>query len=312
MRLAFPILICSVLLAACGSHPGNNEPSTASTPMASATAASAAASTAQAQAPASTAAPASSPATTTTSPSDSAKAGTDDTNASNGGQDSAITPAELAQARTIYQRGAGKWTEGTNYYRITPPQPKAGSTSKVEVLEVFSWGCPACNAAHAAVDSMRKALPSFATMDYLPASFIPTENWPLYQRVFFTAKAMGLARKSYDAMFTAVWDSGELATYNLAGRGLKPRSEWPTIDDVARFYAKKYGVNAKQFAAVASSFSVNMQMKRADDLIKAYGVNSTPTFVVNGMYRFSYRSAGGVAQGTELAQWLAAKAALGK
>ena len=38
------------------------------------------------------------------------------------------------------------------------------------------------------------------------------------------------------------------------------------------YFAKHYGVDAKQFVAVANSFSVNTQMKRADELIKSYGV----------------------------------------
>jgi thiol:disulfide interchange protein DsbA len=53
-------------------------------------------------------------------------------------------------------------------------------------------------------------------------------------------------------------------------------------------------------------------MKRADDLMKAYGVDSTPTMIVNGKYRFTAGSAGGYAQSIELTQWLVAKEAAGK
>jgi protein dithiol oxidoreductase (disulfide-forming) len=305
MRHALPTLICTLLLAACGSHSNSSESATTAPP-APATTATAPATTPAANTPA---ASATAPATPSQ---DTAATTADDAAADTGASGPSLTQAQRAEAEKIYQQGLGKWTEGKNYFDIDPNQPRVGTTSKVEVVEVFSWGCPACNQAHPFVDSMRKQLPSFATMVYLPASFIPTENWPMYQRTFFTAKAMGVARKSYDAMFDAVWKSGELATYNLAGRGLKDRADWPTIDDVAKFYAKKFGVDAKQFVAVAHSFSINTQMKRADELIKSYGVASTPNFVVNGMYRFDYRSAGGVKQTPELANWLAAKAALGK
>jgi protein dithiol oxidoreductase (disulfide-forming) len=53
-------------------------------------------------------------------------------------------------------------------------------------------------------------------------------------------------------------------------------------------------------------------MKRADDLMKAYGVDSTPTMIINGKYRFTATSAGGYAQAIELTQWLVAKEAAGK
>ena len=299
MRHVLPILACSLLLAACGSHQGNPGPSSAASAPVAATATSSAAATSSPAAASTAAAAASAPAASGTA-------------APGNGVSPGPTPAELAKAQAIYQRGLGKWTEGKQYFAITPPQPKATDTSKVEVTEVFSFGCPFCNEFHKVVDNIAKALPSYAKMEYLPASFNPLENWPVYQRAFFAAQTLGLARKSYDAVFNATWKSGELATYNLGGRGLKPRSDWPKIGDFARFYAKNYGVNAKQFIAVANSFSVNLKMKRADELIKAYGVASTPTFVVNGMYRFDFASAGGVAQANELAQWLAAKAALNK
>jgi len=312
MRHALSILACTLLLAACGSHPGSsNQAGSTAAPVSPATSAAPAPSTPPASAATASATPASAAAPAAAS---SASAAADTSTASSGNDNTSggLTPAELAQARSIYQQGVGKWTEGTQYFRITPPQATADSTSKIEVLEVFSWGCPACNAYHKIIDNMRKALPSFTQMDFLPAAFIPTENWPVYQRAFFTAKAMGVARKSYDAIFDATWKSGELATYNLGGQGLKPHSDWPRIEDFARFYAKHYGVDAKQFVAVANSFSVNMKMKRADELIKAYGVTGTPTFIINGMYRFTPSSAGGVAQANELTQWLAAKAALNK
>ena len=205
----------------------------------------------------------------------------------------------------------GKWIEGKNYFRIEPAQPKATSTDKIEVTEVFSYGCPACNQFHPVVGQLAASLPSNAVMAYLPASFIPQENWPMLQRAYFTAKALGVADKCNDAMYDAVWKSGELSAMNQAGNGLKPHDALPTIADAAKVYAK-CGADPKEFVAVANSFSINTQMKRADDLIKAYGVTGTPTVIVNGKYRFDVSEAGGYPQTIELAKWLVAKEAAGK
>ncbi|MHB1059398.1 MAG: thiol:disulfide interchange protein DsbA/DsbL [Rhodanobacter sp.] len=204
----------------------------------------------------------------------------------------------------------GKWVEGKNYFLIDPAQPTS-HPGKIEVTEVFSYGCPACNAFHSTVDRIAHSLPPNAVMNYLAASFRPDENWPLYQRAFYTAQALGLVDKTHDAMYDAVWKSGELSTYNLKSSGLKPHEAWPTIEDVAKFYAK-YGADPKEFVGVADSFSVNTKMKRADDLMKAYGVDSTPTMIVNGKYRFTANSAGGYAQSIELTQWLVSMEAAGK
>ena len=204
----------------------------------------------------------------------------------------------------------GKWVEGKNYFVIDPPQPTS-HPGKIEVTEVFSYACPACNAFHSTADQIAKSLPPNAVMNYLAASFRPDENWPVFQRAFYAAQALGVVDKTHDAMFDAAWKTGELATYDLKAGKPKPKEAWPTIDDIAKFYAK-YGVDPKEFIGVANSFSINTQMKRADDLMKAYGVDSTPTMIIDGKYRFTVPSAGGYAQSIELTQWLVAKEAAGK
>ena len=219
-----------------------------------------------------------------------------------------VEPAPAVAAAPFVDNG--KWVEGKHYFVIEPAQPTS-HPGKIEVTEVFSYGCPACNGFHSTVDQIAKGLPSNAVMNYLAASFRPDENWPMYQRAFYAAQALDLVGKTHDAMFDAVWKSGELSTYNLKAGDPKPKAAWPTIDDAAKFYAH-YGVTAQEFTGVANSFAVNTRMKRADDLMKAYGVESTPTMVINGRYRFTTISAGGFAQSIELTQWLVAKEAAGK
>jgi thiol:disulfide interchange protein DsbA len=286
-----PILCVALLaLAACSSH-DQGEP----------TAAPAASSTVTAAAT-----PASAPATSA--------AAVDDSSAPATAASAAPAPAEsapTAAAPAVPFVDNGKWVEGKHYFLIEPAQPTS-HPGKIEVTEVFSFGCPACNAFHTTADQIRKSLPAGAVMNYLPAAFRPDENWVVYQRAFYAAQALGLAEKSLDAMFDATWKTGETATYNLKGTGLKPKEAWPTIEDIAQFYAKNFGVDAKEFVAVANSFSVNTKMKRADDLIKAYGIDGTPSMVVNGKYRYGPSTAGGYAQTIELTQWLVAKEQAGK
>ncbi|MDE3072470.1 MAG: thiol:disulfide interchange protein DsbA/DsbL [Pseudomonadota bacterium] len=294
MLKRLPILCAALLALAACSHASDNTSATPTvTPSSSATA-TAATSAAAAATPASTAAPA---AAASAAPAASSTAGTA----------SAQAPAAAPAAPFVDN---GKWVAGKNYFVIDPAQPTT-HPGKIEVTEVFSYGCPACNEFHTTVDRIARGLPANAVMNYLPASFRPDENWPMYQRAFYAAQALGVAGKAHDAMFDAVWKSGELGTDDLSTGKLKPHEAWPTINDVAKFYAK-YGVDPKQFVAVANSFSVNTKMKRADELVKAYGVPGTPTMVIDGKYRFDPISAGGYAQAIELTQWLVAKEAAGK
>jgi thiol:disulfide interchange protein DsbA len=59
--------------------------------------------------------------------------------------------------------------------------------------------------------------------------------------------------------------------------------------------------------ATANSFAVNLQMKRADQQILAWGVNSTPTIIVDGKWRLDTRSANGAQQAVDLTLYLVNK-----
>jgi thiol:disulfide interchange protein DsbA len=205
----------------------------------------------------------------------------------------------------------GTWVEGKDYERIDPAQPKLTGTDKIEVVEAFSYGCPACNAYHPTMNQLVKELPSNAVAAFLPASFMPQENWVTLQRAYLTAQALGVADKANDAMYTAVWGTRELSSENPDGTGLKPKDALPTIDDIAKVYAK-FGADPKEFAAVANSFTINTKMKRSDELMKAYGVDGTPTLIIDGKYRVSPLKLGDPAKSIQLVNWLVAKEAAGK
>ena len=295
MLKRLPILCFALLALTACSHDSNSPAPTASAPSSTASA--------PAQAPAAA------PAATGTA----AAATTGTTPASTAAMPATATTAAAAAAPADVPAFVEdpKWVEGTNYFRIEPAQPKVSNTDKVEVAEVFSYACPSCNAFHPMVDQLAKTLPSYAVMAYLPVSFMPQENFPMFQRAFLTAQALGVADKANDAMYDAVWKSKELSSERADGQGLKPMSDLPKIEDAAKVYAK-FGVDPKEFVAVANSFSINTQVKRADQLVKAYGVEGTPTIVIDGKYRFDGPSAGGYAQMVELAKYLAAKEAAGK
>jgi thiol:disulfide interchange protein DsbA len=197
---------------------------------------------------------------------------------------------------------AEAWTEGKHYFRV--PNPAPAKPGVVTITEVFSYGCPACNSFQPYMEAIEKRLPAGVTVEYLPASWIAAENWPLFQRAYLTAKVLGVAKKAHGAMFNAIWGpNGELAVVDT--RTGRPRNPLPQIQDIARFYERVAAVPAQKFIDMAKSFSIDTEMKRADAQIKAYLAESTPTLVVNGKYRFEPRSAGGGDQTVTLALWLA-------
>jgi thiol:disulfide interchange protein DsbA len=215
----------------------------------------------------------------------------------------AVFSLVLALAATT--RAAPVWTEGKNYFLIVPARPPALPHGKVQVTEVFSYACPACNVFLPTMHSLIRRLPANAVVDYLPASFNSSEDWPVFQLAFCTAQALGVAEQWHDAMFDAVWRTNELAVIDPVSGRIKERL--PAIEDLARFYNRNAGVPVDKFLSTAKSFSVDLKVRSAEDLIKAYGVDRTPTIVVNGKYRLQVQSAGGPDESIELVKWLVAK-----
>ena len=202
-------------------------------------------------------------------------------------------------------RAASDWEQGVNYYPIEPPQPSAAPPGKVEVTEVFSFACPACNHFYPVADKLKASLPANAELDYVAAAFRPDEDWPMFQRAYYAAQILGLDKRTHDAMFDAVFKTGELAVVDPRTERLRVPA--PSIQDAAAFYARTTGIKPEAFIAAANSFGVDTRMRQADALIRSYRVESTPTIVVNGKYRLDVQSAGGTDQLIELVKWLVAK-----
>ena|SRR5688572_5418317 len=221
-----------------------------------------------------------------------------------------IVMGMLALAVSSYGMAADKWVEGKHYFLITPTQPTKVPAGKVEVLEVFSYGCPACNSVLPFVKKLKSTLPANAQMAYLPASFIPSENWPMFARMFLTAESLGIAEQTHEAVFEAVWRTGELGIMDQTSRRLKTRM--PTIEDAAKWYAARTSVKPETFVAAAKSFSVEGKVKAAEKQVLTSKVDSTPTFIVAGKYRFNPTTAGGFDQMIELVNFLVQKESAAK
>jgi thiol:disulfide interchange protein DsbA len=153
------------------------------------------------------------------------------------------------------------------------------------------------------MQGLEKKLGANAVVEYLHASWLPAENWPTLQRAHVTAKTLGIAKKTHEAMFAAVWQTGELAVIDARTR--RTKSPLPSIQDIAQFYQRVAAVPAAKFLETARSFSVDSEIRRTDAAIKALRADSTPTLIINGKYRVEPDSAGGAQQAVDLALHLA-------
>jgi thiol:disulfide interchange protein DsbA len=219
---------------------------------------------------------------------------------------SAACGIALTLAATIPARAAQVWTEGVNYFLIQPARTPTVPAGKVEVTEVFSYACPACNIFQPTMHKLKSAMPPNVVVDYLPAAFNTAEDWPMFQLAYVTAQLLNVDQQTHDAMFDAVWKGGDLSITD-SSRGLK--THMPTIEDAAKFYSQHAGVPVDKFLATSKSFSADLKVRTAQELMVAYKVDRTPTIIVNGKYRMHVESTGGTDQLIDLVKYLVAKEA---
>jgi thiol:disulfide interchange protein DsbA len=198
-----------------------------------------------------------------------------------------------------------RFNEGTDYIRVHPVQRTTVPAGKVEVLEVFSYACPACNQFQPVIEQLKKQLPANAQMAFLHASFKPEESWPVFQRAYFAAQSLGIAEKTHQAIYDAIWKTGELGIVDPNSGRLKRQQ--PTINDVAKCYERLTGVKQAAFLAAANSAATDTKMRQADAQIEAMRVPGTPCIVINGKYRVNLDSVRSVDQLVDMVKFLVAQ-----
>jgi protein dithiol oxidoreductase (disulfide-forming) len=162
--------------------------------------------------------------------------------------------------------GSGQFRENVSYERIVPAQPTA-ERDKVEVIEVFWYGCPHCHRFQPYVDRWLLGADTDITFIRLPA--ILNENWAVHARAYYTAEALGVTEEIHEPLFDAIHNKKE-----------RLRTE----DELAEFF-DRHGVDRERFHKTFNSFAINSKVQRARELTRRYGIEGTPAVVINGKYR---------------------------
>lgn len=161
---------------------------------------------------------------------------------------------------------AVEYQEGVSYQLIIPAQPTS-TEGKIEVAEIFSYGCSHCYRFEPTLERWLKAKPKNVEFIRIPAIF--NAQLELYARAFYAAEALGAVDKIHKPFFDAIHMQK------------LPLSDEASIADLF----EKNGVSRADFNKAFRSFSVDAKVRRAAELGKRYGIQATPSMVVNGKYR---------------------------
>jgi thiol:disulfide interchange protein DsbA len=166
-----------------------------------------------------------------------------------------------------------KYREGTHFNRLVPTQPTVGGSDKIEVAEVFWYGCGHCFNFESYINTWKADLPANVRFVRIPAMWNPLVA--LHARLYYTEEVLtknGVITNP-DEFRAAVFQE-----YHRRGNRL-------TSEGAIQKFFERFGVDAETFGKTWKSFEVDQKLRVAQDLARRYGITGVPAMVVNGKYR---------------------------
>lgn len=168
---------------------------------------------------------------------------------------------------------AEELAEGIDYVTLAAPQPTA-DPKKIEVVELFWYGCPHCFHFEPMLHEWVAAQPKDVTFVRIPA--VLNARWDILARAYYAAELLGVLDKIHTPLFKAIHEQ---------------KQRFEDEDSLATFFAA-HGVDQKQFRDTYKSFGVASKVNRAKQMTQRYGINGVPVLIINGKYRTSASEAG--------------------
>jgi len=190
-------------------------------------------------------------------------------------------PLLLAQADVPATAADWKYEEGKHFVRMVPTQPTVGGADKIEVAEIFWYGCNHCYDFETYVNRWLVNKPSNVRFVRIPAVWNPLVK--LHAQLYYTEEVLVKNEKiANPEQFRAA----VFAEYHRRGNRMASESSIQAIFE-------RHGVSAEDFSSTWSSFEVSQKLRVAQDLARRYSITSVPAVVVNGKYRTGASEAGG-------------------
>lgn len=187
-----------------------------------------------------------------------------------------LTHAVLA---LIFVLGAS-FSQADNYiagqhYKVLASPTMPRDTDKIEVVEVFWYGCGHCAHFEPTVQAWQKFIQADVDFYQIPAQF--SSQWKIHAGLFYLTHALKINEKVHQGIFDSI---------HKQGRTLLNKS-------AQQDFLEQYGVSEAEFDKHYDSFGVRRQMKMSDQMIRTWGISGVPAVIVNGKYMVNASSAGG-------------------
>ncbi len=162
------------------------------------------------------------------------------------------------------------------------------NAAKIEVMEIFWYGCDHCNQMEAPLNAWVKKLPSDVYFKRVPG--LPAPHWAPMAKTFYVMNTLGVSEKLHIKLFEAIHK-----TKTLNPTDEKAAIEWVTLQG---------GLDKLTVEQAFKSFAINSSLNRAAQVFRASGATGVPSLVIDGKYITSSTMAGGNDQALKVADYI--------
>ncbi len=177
-------------------------------------------------------------------------------------------------------------------YNTTTKDITTDNPSKIEVVELFWYGCIHCYQLEPQLHTWVNKLPADVAFKRVPG--LPRADWAPMAKAYYAMETLGVLDKLHGKLFDAIHKN----------RTLKPTDEAAAIDWVT----KEGGLDKKKVQEAFNSFTSNTKLNRAAQIFRDSGATGVPALIIDGKYVTSSSMAGGNVQVLKVADHLIAKA----
>jgi len=177
-------------------------------------------------------------------------------------------------------------------YNTTAQNIPTENAAKVEVTELFWYGCGHCNTLEPQLHAWANKLPEDVVFKRVPG--LPRPDWAPMAKAYYAMETLGVLDKLHNKLFAAIHKQ----------KTLNPTDEKAAINWVA----KEGGLDKAKVEEAFRSFSTNTSLNRAAQIFRASGATGVPSLIIDGKYITSSSMAGGSHQVLNVADYLIAKA----
>ena len=164
--------------------------------------------------------------------------------------------------QTTFESGNGERFRAGVHYELLDNPTKVRDPSKIEVTEVFWFGCNHCYALEPYIARWKRDIPLDVTFIKSPATW--NDMLKTHARIYYTAKALGIEQQFVPAAFNTIQNEGKMLTGNTE----------------LEYYFRGFDVEKDRYKAVSTSFGVRNAVDQADKKMKDWKVTGVPSLVV--------------------------------